>query len=101
MKVCDIYNMQDVYECKTEQEARNCLNQIKGKIGRLAPCVQGSVSKRQCISAHNAMIQIRKKNYLNAMCKIYDFLHNDGADKHELSNEEFIVLDILLMVIGE
>ena len=101
MKVCDIYNIQDVYECETEQEARNCLNQIRNKIGYLAPGIKGSVSEKQCIATHNAMVQIRKKKYLNAIYQIYDFLHNNGEDTHELSNEEFAVLDVLLLAIGE
>ncbi len=62
MKVCELYNIENVYLCETKDDAKNCFNMLRSKIGTIpTDYPDGSLSKKQSIVAHTAMMRILKK----------------------------------------
>lgn len=103
----ELYNMQDAYKCKNNEDAMELFRALRNKMGddicyeaKYNPNITSRlISGRQFAVSEMAVRYIKEGNLKEAIRETYDFLHNYGDDDHELTNPEYAVLNIILMFV--
>ena len=101
MVLKELYNMNDAYQCKSNEQALKLFKDLRNKIGTISKIYSNvdKLSDRQIITAENAIKYIKREEYCEAIREVYDFLENYRDNTHELTNPEFGVLHIILTMI--
>lgn len=100
MKLKELYNMDDAYKCKTRNNAIELFRELRRKVGNNFRMYTESriLSGRQIVTSENAIRMLMKDEYIGAIQETYDFLDNYRDNNHELSNQEYAVLNLILLV---
>lgn len=101
MLLRDLYNMEDAYRCENNEDALKLFNKLRKDIGTLYNRykIPGVISGRQHATCENAINCLMCKDYIQAITEVYDFLENYGNNNHELTNPEYMLLDMILNII--
>ena len=102
MLLSELYNMEDAYKCKTNDDALKLFEKLQRTIGTvyMRYKLPGVVSGRQHATCENAIHCILCRDYIQAITEVYDFLENYGDNNHELTNPEYMMLDAILHLVS-
>lgn len=94
----ELYNKLKHYEYEGNSSVDSFYKDLRSYIkGGYLP-IHGYLSDRQSCVFENAVNMLLRGDYASALVETLDFMHNYQDNNHEITNEEYTCLNIILII---